>query len=198
MLVHWAVRAAGRLGPREFVSDTVVWWDEAKRGSLGGRHDLLPAARAIRHEGGDGGVNLSDVSTQFPTVGAMASAISNAAVRLLTEYTGRGPTKARTYINENLITVVLQDTLTRGEHSLVEDGETQLVLANRKAYQRVMGSELTASVERISGRRVLAFLSDNHVDPDYAVEAFVLAPLDGSGSRGGSPQIEDGSVEAEL
>jgi uncharacterized protein YbcI len=109
----------------------------------------------------------------------MASAISNLAVRLLTDYTGRGPTKARTYIDENLITIVLQDTLTRGERSLVRNGETSLVLANRKAYQRSMGSELVASVEEISGRRVLAFLSDNHIEPDYAVEVFVLAPPEG-------------------
>jgi uncharacterized protein YbcI len=105
----------------------------------------------------------------------MASAISNVLVRLLSEYTGRGPTQARTYINENLITIVLQDTLTKGELSLVRNGETGLVLANRKAYQNAMGPDLIASIEEISGRKVLAFLSANHIDPDYAVESFVLA-----------------------
>jgi len=106
----------------------------------------------------------------------MAAAISNAIVRLLSDYTGRGPTKARTYINEELISVVLQDTLTKGERSLVSNGETALVLANRKAYQNSMGPDLVASVEEISGRRVIAFLSDNHIEPDYAIESFVLAP----------------------
>jgi uncharacterized protein YbcI len=95
------------------------------------------------------------------------------------EYTGRGPTKARTYLNEALITVVLQDTLTMGERSLVRDGHEELVLASRKAFQRTMSSQMIAAVERHSGRRVLAFLSDNHTDPDIAVESFVLAPLDG-------------------
>jgi uncharacterized protein YbcI len=112
-----------------------------------------------------------------PTTGTKASAISNATVRLLNEYTGRGPTKTRTYISEDLITVVLQDTLTTGERSLVRSGETELVLATRKAYQRTMGPALIASVEEITGRKVLGFLSDNHVSPDYAVESFVLAPL---------------------
>lgn len=92
------------------------------------------------------------------------------------EYTGRGPTKARTYIHEDLITVVLQDTLTMGERSLVRDGEVDLVLASRKAFQRTMSAQMIAAVERHSGRSVFAFLSDNHVDPDVAIESFVLVP----------------------
>ncbi len=118
------------------------------------------------------------------TAGPMASAISNAVTRLLSEYTGRGPTKARTYINDDLITIVLQDTLTKGEQSLVRNDEAALVLANRKAYQRTMGPDLVASIEAICGRRVIAFLSDNHIDPDYAVESFVLAPPENGGADG--------------
>jgi uncharacterized protein YbcI len=106
----------------------------------------------------------------------MTSAISSAVVQLMREYTGRGPTKARTYIDEDLITVVLQDTLTMGERSLVRDGEIELVLTSRKAFQRTMSTQLIAAVERHSGRRVLAFLSDNHIDPDVAIESFVLVP----------------------
>ncbi len=107
--------------------------------------------------------------------GSISSAISGAVVQLMREYTGRGPTKARTYVNEDLITVVLQDTLTMGERSLVRDGEGELVLTSRKAFQRTMSSQMIAAVERHSGRRVVAFLSDNHIDPDVAVESFVLA-----------------------
>lgn len=119
---------------------------------------------------------MAGTPTHSPTAGSVAVAISNSMVRLMTEYTGRGPTKARTYINETLITIVLEDTLTKGERSLVRDGEINLVLANRKAYQRTMAVDLIASIEEISGRKVLAFLSDNHIDPDYAVESFILAP----------------------
>ncbi|HEY4428592.1 MAG TPA: DUF2294 domain-containing protein [Solirubrobacteraceae bacterium] len=111
--------------------------------------------------------------------GAMSSAISNATVRLLSEYTGRGPTKARTYIVGDLVTVVLQDTLTKGERGLVRNGERALVLETRRAYQRTMSAQLIANVEEITGRRVLAFLSANHIDPDYAVENFVLVRRDG-------------------
>ncbi|HEY4279667.1 MAG TPA: Na-translocating system protein MpsC family protein [Conexibacter sp.] len=119
---------------------------------------------------------MSGLSEDRPATASLAANISNVVVRLLSEFTGRGPTKARTYIQDELITVVLQDTLTRGEHSLVRDGEQALVLAMRKAYQNTMETALTEAVETISGREVIAFLSDNHIDPDFAIESFVLAP----------------------
>ena len=122
--------------------------------------------------------------------GSIAAAISSAVVQLMREYTGRGPTKARTYIDEDLITVVLQDTLTMGERSLVRDGETDLVLTSRKAFQRTMSTQLIAAIERHSGRSVFAFLSDNHIDPDIAVETFVLAPI-----AGGEVDSEENSVD---
>jgi uncharacterized protein YbcI len=117
-------------------------------------------------------------STESSPKGAVSAAISSAVVQLVHEYTGRGPTKARTYINEDLITIVLQDTLTMGERSLVRDGKADLVLATRRAFQQTMSSQMIAAVERHSGRKVLAFLSENHVDPDVAVESFVLVPKD--------------------
>jgi uncharacterized protein YbcI len=116
------------------------------------------------------------VTHEHPTAGSTSAAISNAVVRLLSEYTGRGPTKARTYIDEDLITVVLQDSLTKGERSLLRDGEVALVLANRKAFQNSMADDMVAAVEQLSGRSTTAFLSANHIDPDIAVESFVLAP----------------------
>ena len=100
----------------------------------------------------------------------------------LGEYTGRGPTKARTYVNRDVITVLLRDTLTKGERSLVEDGRGQLVLDMRKAYQETMRDDLVAAVEEVTGRKVIAFLSDNHIDPDIAVESFVLEPRPQNGS----------------
>jgi uncharacterized protein YbcI len=105
-------------------------------------------------------------------------------VQLMREYTGRGPTRARTYISGDLISVVLQDTLTMGERSLVRDGEADLVLASRKAFQRTMSRQLIAAIEEHSGRSVLAFLSANHIDPDIAIESFVLMPRSANGVDG--------------
>jgi uncharacterized protein YbcI len=114
--------------------------------------------------------------------GSIAADISNAVVRLLSEYTGRGPTKARTYIHDDLITVVLRDTLTRGERSLVAAGKIDVVLATRQAYQHAMKTDLVAAVEGCSGRKVAAFLSENHIEPDIAIESFVLESRDGEGA----------------
>jgi uncharacterized protein YbcI len=104
------------------------------------------------------------------------ASISNHVVRVMSEYTGRGPTKARTSIDGDLVSVLLRDTLTKGERSLVADGRSQLVLDMRKAFQMTMRDDLVAGVEQIMGRKVVAFMSDNHIDPDVAAETFVLEP----------------------
>jgi uncharacterized protein YbcI len=106
-------------------------------------------------------------------------AISNLVVRLLNEYTGRGATQARAHFNDNLVTVVVQDLMTKGEHSLIRDGRAELVLETRRAYQVAMRDDLSAGVEDITGRKVVAFLSANHIDPDIAIESFMLAPAEG-------------------
>ena len=108
--------------------------------------------------------------------GSTSSAISNAVVQLLGEYTGRGPVTARTYLSEDLIIVVLYDTLTSQERALVRDGGADLVLSARQAFQKAMRPELIATVERFSGRSTSACMSHNHLDPDIVVESFVLAP----------------------
>jgi uncharacterized protein YbcI len=102
--------------------------------------------------------------------------ISNAAVQILRDYTGRGPTKARTYIHDDLVTIVLQDTLTRGERKLVDTGHWERVAELRQEFQTLMRSELIEAVQRHTGREVVAFMSANHEDPDLAVEILVLQP----------------------
>jgi len=109
--------------------------------------------------------------------GAVAADISRGAVQLFLNYTGRGPTKARTVISKDTIAIVLADTLTKGERTLVTMGESSHVLHARRSFQRLMRDDLTQLVEGLSGRVVEAFFSDNHIDPDYAVEFFLLEPL---------------------
>jgi uncharacterized protein YbcI len=105
-----------------------------------------------------------------------AARISSHVVRTVSAYTGRGPTKSWTSIAGDLVSVVLHDTLTKGERSLVKAGRAQIVLDTRKAFQHTMRDELVAGVEQHTGRKVIAFLSDNHIDPDVAIESFVLEP----------------------
>lgn len=97
---------------------------------------------------------------------------------VLNEYTGRGPTRARTYMQDDLISVVLRDTLTRGEQSLVAGGYAERVLDTRHMYQRTMRKDIIAGVEELTGRRVIAFLSDHHINPDIAIENILLEPAD--------------------
>lgn len=104
--------------------------------------------------------------------------ISTAAVQLLREYTGRGPTKAKTLINDAVVTILLADTLTKGERKLVDNGHGDRVLELRHHYQLVMRDELVGMVERQLDRKVVAFMSQNHINPDLAAEIFVLEPVD--------------------
>ncbi|HVC84266.1 MAG TPA: DUF2294 domain-containing protein [Solirubrobacteraceae bacterium] len=110
------------------------------------------------------------------TDGQLATAIASMVVQVLRQYTGRGPTRSRTYLNDELISVVLQGTLTRAERALVADGNSDLVLSNRRAFQGIMRADLIAGIEELTGRTVIAFLSDNSIDPDVKVKSFVLAP----------------------
>jgi uncharacterized protein YbcI len=111
--------------------------------------------------------------------GQLAAAISNTVVKALARTTGRGPTKAKTTLGDNGVFVVLQDSLTVGEQTLVHAGEGEVVLDLRRRWQRVMEVEVSREIEELTGRKVIGFMSDNHIDPDLAVEVFVLEPLAG-------------------
>ena len=107
-------------------------------------------------------------------IGESSSRISTQVVALFKEYTGRGPTRCRTTIRENLVVCLLEDTLTKAERRLVEDGKVENVRALRRAIQDTMDADLRAVVEQATGRRVIAFMSSNHIDPDFMAEVFVL------------------------
>jgi uncharacterized protein YbcI len=109
--------------------------------------------------------------------GVLAAAISNAIVHELSRATGRGPTKAKTTLGTNAVFVVLQDTLTRGEQTLADAGEQEAILDLRRRWQKVMKVEMSRKIEELTKRKVVGFMSDNHIDPDLAVEVFVLEPL---------------------
>jgi uncharacterized protein YbcI len=111
--------------------------------------------------------------------GPLAAAISNAVVHAIARTTGRGPTKARTTMGDNGVFVVLQDTLTPGERTLSDAGEGRVVLDMRRRWQAIMREDVTRDIEQLTGRKVIGFMSDNHIDPDLAVEVFVLEPEDG-------------------
>ena len=109
-----------------------------------------------------------------PSDGQLAAAISRAVVHLFSEHTGRGPTKARTTVDGELVVVVLRDSMTQGERTLVRGGKEAEVLRLRRAFQDTMSGDLVAVIERLTERNVQAFMSANHTRPDAAAEIFLL------------------------
>jgi uncharacterized protein YbcI len=124
---------------------------------------------------------------QDPTQGVRTE-LSAAIVRITREYTGRGPTRARTVIDREAVLVLLHDSLTKGEQVLVQHGEHEQVLELRRTFQTTMRDAYTAAIERILGREVTSFLSANSIEPDVASEVFLLggtiAPDAGVGTAG--------------
>jgi uncharacterized protein YbcI len=124
---------------------------------------------------------VSSTQIEHSSRGEQAASISNLVVKLTSEYTGRGPTKARTHIDDDLVIVILRETLTKGERILVRDGKEDVVRSTRFAFQQTMKDELVAGVEQVLGRKVLAFMSANHMEPDVAAEIFLLEGASANG-----------------
>ena len=104
--------------------------------------------------------------------------LAKAMVALYKEYVGRGPTRARAHVDDDIITVILEDTMTKAEQTLADEEEEELVRGVRRVLQGKFREDASEIVERLTGRRVRAFLSDHAIDPDIAAEVFVLEPLD--------------------
>jgi uncharacterized protein YbcI len=107
--------------------------------------------------------------------GEVRARISKEIVRLQSEYYGKGPTKARTYIVDDLVVVVLEESFTRAEKTLAERGEREAIQHIRRRFQQQMADSFISIVEQATGRRVRAFLSETDIGQDVSVETFLLA-----------------------
>jgi uncharacterized protein YbcI len=129
--------------------------------------------------------------------GSLSADISRLVVRLVADYTGRGPTRARTTIRDDTIICVTQDNMTKAERRLAAEGETDLVVTIRRKFQSTMREDLVGGVELLTGRKVLSFMSDHDADNDYAAEVFILdgPPIvETAGESGADAPDADGSV----
>jgi uncharacterized protein YbcI len=106
--------------------------------------------------------------------GALNAALAREVVRCHREYTGRGPTKAQAFHSGNVVVVLLSDTMTKAERNLIRHGNSAVVTEVRSALQNTMRAPLVTAIEDLTGAQVVAFMSGNHLDPDMAVEVFVL------------------------
>lgn len=113
-----------------------------------------------------------------------AIAIGNAITRLHRQHYGRGATTTRTVLQRNHVITFLEDIYTPVERTLIEAGEREAVKSTRQVFQMAMRDAFTRAVEEITGRKVIAFMSQVHFEPDMAAEIFVLEPIqkDGAGS----------------
>ena len=117
-----------------------------------------------------GGRLLAQISTQF--------------VALLREHYGRGPMKAKTYAIDDVIVVVMRGSgFTALEQTIMDSGQPGRVIAMREEFQEMMATRYKDTIEELTGRNVVAFLSQAHVEPDITVEMFFMdGPLPGFGA----------------
>ncbi len=130
--------------------------------------------------------------------GDVLTAVSDGLVALLKEFYGRGPTRAKSYYQDDLVVCVLRGGFSRVEQTLLEGGRGDAVIQQRMEFQELMRGRFTGVVEQATGRPVIGFMSGNQQHPDLMCEVFVLGPtdlvddndvgleVDGAGSSGGS------------
>lgn len=106
--------------------------------------------------------------------GEQLAAISNMVVAIYADHLGRGPTKARTYATDGVVTCLLEDTLTRAEQTLIASGREAAVLEVRSSLQETMSGELVKAMEKLTELRVRAMISGTQLDPDISSQVFVL------------------------
>jgi uncharacterized protein YbcI len=110
--------------------------------------------------------------------GDVLTAISDGLVSLLKEFYGRGPTRAKSYYQDDLVVCLLRGGFTRVEQTLLEGGRGLAVIQQRVAFQDLMRERFESVIANATGRRVIGFMSGNQQDPDIMCEVFILAPTD--------------------
>lgn len=121
-------------------------------------------------------MNAMDGPRHETTHGETLARISTGLVQLHSRYYGKGPTKAKTHMVNDTVISILRGGFTTVERTLIEQGNVDAVYDMRRSFQMAMEEQFTAVVEEATGRKVIAYMSQIHQDPDLAVEIFVLEP----------------------
>jgi uncharacterized protein YbcI len=116
----------------------------------------------------------------------LLAAISTSIVAILREHYGRGPIKAKTYALDDLIVVVMRGSgYTPLEQTIMDAGHNggERVVAMRHQFQHDVTGRYKQAIEELTGRKVLAFLSQAHIEPDLTIEIFFIdRPMEGFGA----------------
>lgn len=133
-------------------------------------HDGAPAPIGQEQPGGASSGHLAG--------GELNAAVTSALVGIQNEHLGRGPCTASTFHHETVVVTLMHGVLTQAERALSGSGHDDVVADLRHLLQQTMEDDFKAAVERLTGRRVVGFISGNTVAPDIAAEVFVLdAPI---------------------
>jgi uncharacterized protein YbcI len=119
-----------------------------------------------------------DTQTTRQTRGDVLTAISDGLVGLLKEFYGHGPSRVKSYYEDDLVVCVLRGGFSRVEQTLLDGGRGHAVIQQRMEFQEVMRERFDGVIEHATGRRVIGFMSGNQQEPDMMCEVFVLAPTD--------------------
>jgi uncharacterized protein YbcI len=123
-------------------------------------------------------MSAEDTETTRKTHGDVLTAISDGLVGLLKEFYGHGPTRAKSYYQDDLVVCLLRGGFSRVEQTLLAGGRGQAVIQQRMEFQEVMRERFAGVIEEATGRRVIGFMSGNQQHPDLMCEVFILAPTD--------------------
>ena len=122
---------------------------------------------------------------------SVSAEISREIVRLHARMFGRGPTRAKTFVYDEFALCILEDVLTRAEKTLVQVNNTEQVHATRRAFEEAVRPDFIAIVEEATGRKVRAFVSQVHVEPELAAELFLFEPEVSQSSNVATPVSEE-------
>jgi uncharacterized protein YbcI len=98
------------------------------------------------------------------TGGELNAAITRALVGIHNQYVGRGPRTASTFYHDNVMVTLMHDVLNRAEQTLARSNRRAEVTTIRRIYQETMQADFTEGIERLTGHKVIAFISGNHAD----------------------------------
>jgi uncharacterized protein YbcI len=121
---------------------------------------------------------LPDIQSAKQRHGEQLTAVSDGLVALLKEFYGHGPTRAKTYYQDDLVVCVLRGGFSRVEQTLLDSGRGTAVIQQRMEFQEVMRGRFTDVVAKATGRAVIGFMSGNQQEPDLMCEVFILGPTD--------------------
>ncbi len=123
-------------------------------------------------------MSQADIQSPAITQGDVLTAISDGLVGLLKEFYGHGPTRAKSYYQDDLVVCVLRGGFSRVEQTLLEGGRGDAVIQQRMEFQEVMRERFAQVIEAATGRHVIGFMSGNQQHPDLMCEVFILGPTD--------------------